>query len=328
MRRRAVLAASVVWATALGVGPLTLAAQTAAPVERRDPAGVPTETLKVESRLVNVAVNVTDEHGAPVAGLTREDFELAEDGKPQRIAVFEKESATPLSVVLAIDASGSVLSDRGLERDAARGFLKGLVRSQDRVDLMSFADRVDEVVSFTNDVRTVEGGINRIQRGDATAMYDAVYLASQRLAEARPVAGERRVLVLITDGENTTRHGSYDAALEQAERAGVMVYSLILVPVAADAGRNEGGEHALIQMAHDTGGKYYYVEDKRDLAPAFAHVSEDLRTQYTVGYYAPQMGGDAAGLRQIRLQLKNPALRARYTLRYRTAYYGRRGGAS
>ncbi|MGI4828494.1 MAG: VWA domain-containing protein [Janthinobacterium lividum] len=298
-------------------------AQNPAPVERRQATGSPTETIHVESRLVNVALNVVDEHGAPVGGLTASDFLLTEDGKPQRIAIFEKESSTPLSIVLALDASESVFSDRNLEREAAKGFLKGLVRAQDRVDLMSFSDSVDEVVAFTNDIRAIDGGIGRIERGEATALYDAVYLASQRLAQATVVAGERRVVVLITDGENTTRHGSYDAALEQAQRAGAMIYSLIIVPVAADAGRDEGGEHALIQMAHDTGGKFYYVEDKHDLAPAFGHVSEDLRTQYTVGYYAPQGGTNSAGLRQIGLQLKDPALRSRYTLRYRTAYYSK-----
>jgi Ca-activated chloride channel family protein len=103
-----------------------------------------------------------------------------------------------------------------------------------------------------------------------------------------------------------------------------MIYSLIIVPVNADAGRNTGGEHALIQMANDTGGKYYYVEDKHDLSPAFAHVSDDLRTQYTVGYYAPLRAVDLAGLRHIHLQLKDAALRERYTLRYRTAYYANR----
>ena len=299
-------------------------AQKPAPVERREPAGQPTQTIQVESRLVNVAVNVVDENGAPVGGLTAADFEISEDGKPEKIAIFEKESSTPLSIVIAMDASESVLSDRGLEREAAKKFLRGLVRQQDRVDLMAFSDAVDEIVPFTNDVHAVEGGIGRIERGSSTALYDAVYLASQRLAQARVVPGERRVVVLITDGENTASHGNYGSALEQAERAGAMIYSLIIVPVAADAGRNEGGEHALIQMAHDTGGKFYYVEDKHDLQPAFAHVSEDLRTQYTIGYYAPQKGADASGLRQIGLQLKDPALRARYTLRYRTSYYGRR----
>ncbi len=101
-----------------------------------------------------------------------------------------------------------------------------------------------------------------------------------------------------------------------------MVYSLIIVPIQADAGRNTGGEHALIQMARDTGGKFYYVTDKRDLAPAFEHVSDDLRTQYTIGYYAPQHGTGISELRHIRIQLRKPELRAKYVLRYRTAYYG------
>jgi Ca-activated chloride channel family protein len=225
---------------------------------------------------------------------------------------------------MAIDASGSVYDDDRLERDAARSFVKSILRPQDRIDLMDFSDSVEELVAFTNDARRIEGGLGRIPKGDATALYDAVYLASQRLGETSAANGERRVAVIISDGENTTRHGSYDSALEQAERAGAMIYSLIIVPVAADAGRNTGGEHALIQMARDTGGKYYYVEDKRDLAPAFQHVSDDLRTQYTLGYYAPQKSLDPTGLRHIELQMKDPTLRARYTLRYRTAYYANR----
>ena len=309
---------------ALLFGARMAAAQKPAPVERHDPRGEPTQTIQVESRLVNVALNVVDSAGAPVGGLTRDDFAVTEDGRPQKIAIFEKESSTPLSIVLALDASESVLSDRGLERDAARKFLRGLVRPQDRVDLMAFSDAVDEVVPFTSDVHAIEDGVGRIQRGSSTALYDAIYLASQRLAQAPSLPGERRVVVLITDGENTTARGSYASALEQAQRAGAMIYSLIIVPVAADAGRNEGGEHALIQMAHDTGGKFYYVEDKRDLQPAFAHVSEDLRTQYTIGYYAPQKGADASGLREIGIQLKDSALQGKDTLRYRTSYYGRR----
>jgi Ca-activated chloride channel family protein len=269
---------------------------------------------------------VVDEHGAPVPGLGIDDFELAEDGKPQKIAHFDRESSTPLQIVMAIDASGSVFTDERLEKDAAKSFVKSLLRSQDRIDLMDFSDQVDEVVPFTNDAKNFESGLGRMERGDATALYDAVYLASQRLGQAPSGGGQRKVVVVISDGENTTRHGSYDSALEQAQRAGAMIYALIIVPVAADAGRNTGGEHALIQMAKDTGGKFYYVEDKHDLGPAFSHVSDDLRTQYTVGYYAPQRGVEFHGteLRHIQLQLKDPALRGRYTLRYRTAYYANR----
>jgi Ca-activated chloride channel family protein len=294
--------------------------QQSAPIERHEPQF---PTITVESRLVSVALNVVDEHGAPVPGLTAADFELAEDGKPQKIAHFDRESATPLKIVLAIDSSESVLIDEKLELAAAKSFVKSILRQQDRMDVMDFSDSVDEMVAFTNDARRIDSGIGHLQHGDATALYDAVYLASQRLGESPSAKDERRVIVLITDGDNTTRHGTYDAAMEQAERAGAMVYALIIVPIDSDAGRNTGGEHALIQMSRDTGGKYYYVEDRRDLAPAFQHVSDDLRTQYTVEYYAPQHGGDENGLRQIQLQLKDPALRAKYTLRYRKAYFGK-----
>ena len=113
----------------------------------------------------------------------------------------------------------------------------------------------------------------------------------------------------------------YPEAVEQAQRAGAMVYSIIIVPVNADAGRNTGGEHALIQMAEDTGGKYYYVSDPKDLEPAFARVSDDLRTQYLLGYYAPPDAGEGA-FRTIKVRLKDPALRGKYELRYRVGYYG------
>jgi Ca-activated chloride channel family protein len=295
--------------------------QEPAPIERKSGQ---TPTIHVESRLVNVALNVVDETGAPVGGLTRDDFEIAEGGKPQKIAIFDRESTTPLEIVIAIDASESVLGDEHLEVQAAKKFVQSILRPQDAIDVMEFADDVTELVPFTNDEHRIENGLGHIAHGDATALYDAIYLAGQRLGETPVTAGQRRVMVLITDGENTTNHGGYDTALEQAQRAGAMVYSLIIVPIEADAGRNTGGEHALIQMARDTGGKYYYVEDRHDLAPAFAHVSDDLRTQYTLGYYAPQKGGDASGLRHISIQLKDPALRAKYKLRYRTAYYGNR----
>ncbi len=319
---------SVCWAVSLGAllgSPAAGAAQNQqqppAPIERKDGQ---TPTIHVESRLVNVALNVVDETGAPVGGLTQDDFEILEDGKPQKIAVFDKQSTTPLDIVLAIDTSGSVIIDERLEVQAAKSFVRSILRPQDALDLMEFSESVTEVVPFTNDVHRIESGLGHIALGDATALYDAIYLASQRLSETPTKDGQRRVIVLITDGENTTRHGGYDSALEQAERAGAMVYSLIIVPIEADAGRNTGGEHVLIQMAHDTGGKYYYVEDKRDLAPAFAHVSDDLRTQYTLGYYAPQKGGDWSGLRHIEIRMKDPAVRAKYKLRYRTAYYGNR----
>jgi Ca-activated chloride channel family protein len=292
-----------------------------APIERRPPQqSQEVPTIRVETRLVNVALNVVDAKGAPVAGLTRDDFEVFEDGKPQKIAIFEKESSTPLSIVLAIDASESVLRDERLEKNAAKRFVNALLRDQDELDLMDFSDTVREIVSFTNQKKRIESGLGQIEHGDETALYDAIYLAADRLAATSAADGRRRVIVLITDGGDTKKGTRYAQAMEEAQRAAAMVYSIIIVPVAADAGRNTGGEHALIQMAEDTGGKYYYVEDPRDLEPAFAHVSDDLRTQYVIGYYAPQRGADSS-FRRIKVRMKDEGLRGRYELRYRSGYY-------
>ncbi len=290
-----------------------------APIERRPPPQqVP--TIKVETRLVNVAVNVTDAHGAPVPGLTQSDFQISEDSHPQKIAFFEKDSTTPLSIVLAIDSSESIFNNVRLEKEAARHFVNAILRDQDELDLMDFSDTVREIVPFTNRKQQVERGLNQLQPGDETVLYDAIYLASQRLSQTRQDAGRRRVLVLITDGVDT-KDTRYEQAIEQAQRAGAMIYSLIIVPVQADAGRNTGGEHALIQMSEDTGGKYYYVEDPKDLDAAFSHVSDDLRTQYVLGYYAPQGVRHDQSLRTIGVQMSDPSLRSKYSLRYRTGYY-------
>jgi Ca-activated chloride channel family protein len=165
--------------------------------------------------------------------------------------------------------------------------------------------------------------MGELRSGDATALYDAIYLASQRLGETKQDGGRRRVLVLITDGGNTVHGVGYDQALEQAQRVGAMIYSLIIIPIYADAGRNTGGEHALMQMADDTGGKFYYVEEAKDLAPAFAKVSDDLRTQYVLGYYAPAptVQSRKDGFRQLRVEMSDTAEKDKILLRYRTGYF-------
>jgi len=276
--------------------------------------------LRVTVNLVQVDAVVTDSKGKQVTNLTANDFQIFQDGKPQKIAVFEREATTPLSIVLAVDASESVLTSERLEKEAAKHFVNALLREQDELDLMEFSDVVRELVPFTNQKKRIEVGLNGIQRGEATALYDAVYLASQRLSETSAAAGRRRVVVLITDGGDTVKGENYTRALEQAQRAGAMVYSIIIVPIYADAGRNTAGEHALIQMARDTGGKYYYVVDPKDLEPAFRHVSDDLRTQYLLGYYAPRRGKDDS-YRTIKVRLTNEALQGKYDLRYRAGYY-------
>lgn len=272
-------------------------------------------TFHVNVHLVNVFVNVTNERNAPVPGLTKDNFILKEDGQLQKIALFERETTLPLNVVLAVDTSGSVHIDREAMHDAARSFLEGLVRPIDRVDLMEFSDVVREVVPFTDNVKRLEGGLSSLHNGDATAFYSGIYLAAQALGGH----SGRKVVVVISDGGNTVKGVSYQQALEQAVRGEVMVYSIIDVPVEASAGRDLGGEHAMITLAEQTGGRSYYA-DNGSLQNVFEQVSEDLRTQYLLGYYPPK-GKDNDDFRSISVGLRNRPPDAKESVHNRPGYY-------
>jgi Ca-activated chloride channel family protein len=303
-------------------GPLNSAGSAAQGAGQEQPVnrGGDVSTIRVQSRLVNVALNVVDAKGTPVGGFEKKDFEIFEDGKVQPIAVFDREATSPLSIVLAIDSSMTVMTSDRLEKEAAKHFVRAILREQDEIDLMDFSDTVREIVPFTNQAKRIEQGLGQLLQGDETALYNAIYLASQRLGTTSQAAYRRRVLVVISDGGDQITEGvRYEAAVEQAQRAGAIIYSIIVVPIAADAGRNTGGEHALIQLSEDTGGKYYYVQDPSDLEPAFRHVSDDLRTQYLLGYYAPETGSKE--FRRIRVKLTDAAAQDKFALRYRTGYY-------
>src|SRR5437588_2064247 len=139
----------------------------------------PEPTVKVDVKLVNVFVTVTDEHGAPVTKLKKENFDLREDNKEQKIAVFDKESAVPLSIVLAVDTSLSTRKDLPLELASARRFAHTILRPVDALSLYQFSEVVDEVVGFTPDLKKIDRAIDQIRLGAATALYDALYLGSR-----------------------------------------------------------------------------------------------------------------------------------------------------
>ena len=136
-------------------------------------------TFKVDVKLVNVFVTVTDERGAPIAALKKDNFELREDGKAQKIAVFDKESALPLSIVLAIDTSLSTRKDLPLELASARRFAHAILRPVDALSLYQFSETVNELTSFTSDLRVIDRAIDHIRLGSATALYDALFLGSK-----------------------------------------------------------------------------------------------------------------------------------------------------
>ena len=283
------------------------------------------ETVKVNVRLVNVFATVVDERGAPVGGLKREDFQILEDGEPQKIALFDRESELPLSIVLAVDTSLSTRKDLKLELESARRFVHYILRRQDSLSLYEFKETVQERVPFTNDLERIDRGIDRMRPSFGTALYDAIYLGSQTLEHRQG----RKVMVVITDGGDTTSKVKYPEAVREAQQSEAIVYSIIIVPIEASAGRNTGGEHALIQISADTGGKYYYAFDIPRLDEAFRQISEELRTQYLLAYY-PSRRLSESDFRRIEVKVKHvpsivqapPASETpQFQVRHRTGYY-------
>lgn len=277
-------------------------------------------TFKVNVKLVNVFTTVTTSAGAPVSSLKQEDFQIFEDGKPQKIAVFHRESELPLSIVVAIDTSLSTRGDQKLEFESARRFAHAILRPIDGLSLFQFSEIVDQITPFTSDVKTIDRAINRIRPGAATALYDTLYLGSDALLDRRG----RKVMVVITDGGDTVSKTNYHEAVREAQQAEVILYSIIIVPIENSAGRDIGGEHALIQLSRDTGGRYFYASGLDQLDAAFRQISDELRTQYLIAYYPGSRLSDSE-YRTIEIKI-DPATQdypnpADLQIRHRTGYY-------
>ncbi len=272
------------------------------------------QPLRLDVKLVSLFVNVTDQKGAIVGGLTKDDFKISEDGRPQTIQVFERQSEMPLNLTLAIDTSSSTYKDRSIEQQAAKKFVHALLRPQDQMSVIEFDTFVTELTGFTNKVALIDHGLDHMRGEGGTALYDAIYLGSKALGGK----DGRKVLVLVTDGGDTVKGSTYNDALEQALRDEVMIYSIIDVPIEASPGRDLGGEHALITLSEQTGGKHFYI-DAGGLDKAFAKVSDDLRTQYMIGYYPHNQ---EPGRVFHRIQVTVPrASSESFNIRHKTGYY-------
>lgn len=273
-------------------------------------------TVRVDVKLVNVYVTVTNAQGGPVGGLKKENFNIQEDGRDQTIAVFDKESAVPLSIALAIDTSLSTRHDLPLEQASAKRFAKSILRPVDTLAVFGFNEIVLQETSYTSELKRIDDGIDHVRLGAATALFDAVYLASRSLNRRQG----RKVLVLITDGGDTVSKVDYKEAVRAAEEAEGIVYSIIVVPIESSAGRETGGEHALIQLSEDTGGKYYYATSMAQLDDAFRQISDELRTQYLLAYY-PSQPKSTSQFRRIQVSVSGTPDASSYKVRNRAGYY-------
>ncbi|MGA9567845.1 MAG: VWA domain-containing protein [Candidatus Korobacteraceae bacterium] len=284
------------------------------------PAEEPNSTIRVNVKLVNVFTTVTNSGGAPVSSLKQDDFQIYEDGKLQKIAVFQRESELPLSIVIAVDTSLSTRNDQKLELESARRFSHAILRPIDGISLFQFSEVVDQLTPFTADIRVIDRGINRVHTGAATALYDTLYLGSDALLDRRG----RKVMVVITDGGDTVSKTSYQQAVREAQEAEVILYSIIIVPIESNAGRDIGGEHALITLSRDTGGKYFYASSLEQLDSAFRQISDELRTQYLIAYYPSERLSDSE-YRRIEIKI-DPTTKdypdpSELQVRHRTGYY-------
>ena len=277
----------------------------------------PEATLKVDVKLVNVFVTVTDPNGAPIGGLTKDNFVVDEDGRAQKISVFDKESALPLSIALAVDTSLSTRRDLPLEQASAKRFVQTILRPIDGISVFAFSESVNEITrGYTSALKPIDEAIDHLRVGAATALYDAIYLASRSLNRRKG----RKVIVLITDGGDTISKVDYKEAVRSAEEAEAIVYSIIIVPIEASAGRETGGEHALIQLSEDTGGKYYYATSTGQLDDAFRKISDELRTQYLLAYY-PSQRTSFSEFRRIDVTVTGVSDASTYHVRHRAGYY-------
>lgn len=312
------------WIAAVLAGAGTAAAQTATPNGTPPPAADSSPsslaaddvtTIKVQTSLVEVSAIVRDKDGAPVPGLKQADFELKQDGKVQPIKFFSQGADLPLTLALMVDTSGSQLPFERDEINAGKAFFPAMMtRPDDRAVLIQFDDRVLQLAKMTGNTTTLEHALAYLtQPHDAigvmghggTLLYDAIVGVSRQ--EFGTQMG-RRAMVVLTDGGDNGSHFKQKDAIREAQRAGVMVYTIYY----SQGGGNEG---ALKAISAATGGREFAVSEKMTLADIYASIAADLRQSYELGYPPP----DTRPNRYHKLDLK--MTQKGLTVQAREGYY-------
>jgi Ca-activated chloride channel homolog len=287
--------------------------------------------IKVKVDLVSVLVSVLDDRNRPAPDLPVEAFRLLDEDNPQTIAVFEKETQQPLDLVLMFDASLSTQLGQPAQREAASRFIQQVLRPGDRLAVYAVDENVTQIAAFSDNVARLQDAVKRIPQGAGTSIYDAVFLGSKALA--RQGAERRSVIILITDGGETTSHADFDTARREAVRNGTLLYTVVIRARKSESGRNTAGEHALEAITDSTGGAVFYPESAAELAGIFDRIDRELRTQYRLGFY-PTPRGPADTYRRIDVAVAPPrkteeaaagsdtsAPPATYSVRHRKSYY-------
>jgi Ca-activated chloride channel family protein len=262
------------------------------------------DKIKVNVNLVNVLVSVLDEHNRPAPDLPLEAFQVFDEDNPQTIAVFEKETEQPLDLALMIDASLSAQLSMPAQRDAATHFIQQVLRKGDRLAVYSVDENVTQLAAFSDNVGHLQEVVRRIPAGAGTSIYDAVLLGARALS--RQGTDRRRVIILVTDGGETTSRTDFDSARREAVRTNTLLYTVVIRTMRSESGRNTAGEHALETITDTTGGAVFYPDSSAELDSIFDRINKELRTQYRLAYY-PNPRGPADTYRRIAVTVTPPA---------------------
>jgi Ca-activated chloride channel family protein len=286
-----------------------------APAKPQDPV------IRVNVRLVRMLVTVKDAADQLIGSLNKGDFTVYDNGVKQDIAVFDRETEQPLSVAMLVDTSASTGIELRYELDSVSRFLKVLLgegNPGDTVALYSFNWQVTLQTSYTRRFARVDQILKQLKSEGGTSMYDALFLASREL-EYR---NGRHVLVLVTDGGDTTSSKDFHQALEAAQLADAILYPVLVVPITNDAGRNVGGEHALATLAAGTGGHVFTPNLGAQLDRAFDDILRELRMQYLIGFYPKDVPPTKDRFHTLKVTVQSSLANRGLRVSTRSGYYG------
>jgi VWFA-related protein len=252
----------------------------------KNPPATPDESnIVVEVNRVNLQFTVADKKGRFVTNLNQQDFDVAENKKPQNILEFTAETNLPLRLAILIDTSNSIRDRFRFQQDAAIEFLKSAVRPrQDKAIVVSFDSSAQLVTDLTDDTEKLEKGIRELRVGGGTALFDAIYFACRdKLVLDQPRHKFRRAIVIISDGEDNYSRYTREQALEMAQKSDVVVYS-----ISTNRSRIEtDGDKLLKYFAKETGGLAFFPFEVTDMEQSFTNITNELRAQYSV-LYSPE----------------------------------------
>jgi VWFA-related protein len=265
--------------------------------------------IKVRVELVNILMSVTDKRNRLVTDLTKDDFRVFEDGRPQDIRFFSRESDLPLRIGMLIDTSNSIRDRLRFEQEAAIEFLTTTLRAgKDLAFVLSFDLEPQLVQDYTDDIDKLSDAIHGLQAGGVTSLYDAMYTSCKEkmLFFPPPEPYLRRVMIIISDGQDNQSEHTREEALAMAQRAEVTIYAISTNRTGAE-GR---GDRVLRRLADETGGRAFFPFEAGDLTANFQEIARELRSQYSLGYVSTNTAHDGT-FRAITIQAVDKGLHVR-----------------